>query len=319
MKAKVTVGMCVKNCEATVKEAIDSVINQDYPHGLMEILVVDGNSKDKTLSIIIDSISKTDIQAKIYHDNGKGLGVARQIVVNKALGEYIVWVDGDVILPKNYLSSQVEFMNQNPQIGAAQAKWGASKERTLVAVLENTSVLDYGFKDAKTSPKSLGSGGGVYRARAVREVGGFDGHIKRAAEDRDVTARINAAGWLLSFNKNVELYHKYRETWMGLWGQYFWWGYGEHYISHMYGLRSCHAWPHYLYRIPPVAFMAGLRRSLRAYKVSHQKISFLLPFHNFLKMIAWCFGFVKSHKEGYGHEPRTKSSNCKQLSRLHST
>jgi len=170
MKAKVTVGMCVKNCEATVKEAIDSIVNQDYPHELMEIIVVDGNSKDKTLSIIIDSISKTNMQAKIYHDKGKGLGVARQIVVNNALGEYIVWVDGDVILPKNYLQKQVEFMDLNPHVGATQAKWGTSKGRTIVAVLENMSALDYGFEDAKTPLKSLGAVGGVYRVRALRQV-----------------------------------------------------------------------------------------------------------------------------------------------------
>jgi len=309
MKVKVTVGMCVKNCEATVQEAIDSVVNQDYPHELMEIIVVYGNSKDKTVFIMIDSISKTNIQTKTYHDKGKGLGVARQMVVNNALGEYIVWVDGDIILPKNYLQKQVEFMDQNPQVGVAQGKWGTSKGRTIVAVLENMSVLDYEFKDAKTSPKSLGCVGGIYRVRALRQVGGFDGRIKGAAEDRDVTARIRAAGWLLSFNKNVELYHKNRETWRGLWGQYFWWGYGEHYISHIHKLTSYYVWPHCLYKIPPVAFMAGLRRSIRAYKASHQKISFLLPFHNFLKMIAWCFGFVKSHKEGYGHEHRAKSSN----------
>ena len=51
MKPKVTVGMCVKNCAATIKEAIESVLNQDFPHELMELIIVDGNSEDETLSI----------------------------------------------------------------------------------------------------------------------------------------------------------------------------------------------------------------------------------------------------------------------------
>lgn len=65
-KAKVTIGFCVKNCEATVKEAIDSIICQDYPHKLMEVIVVDGYSNDGTIKIVKEASCDSDIKTRIF-------------------------------------------------------------------------------------------------------------------------------------------------------------------------------------------------------------------------------------------------------------
>lgn len=54
METKVTVGLCVKNSEKTVKDTVDSIIKQKYLPNLMEIIVVDGDSKDRTLSIVTE-------------------------------------------------------------------------------------------------------------------------------------------------------------------------------------------------------------------------------------------------------------------------
>ncbi len=66
----------------------------------MEVIFVDDGSEDATFSIIQDSIAKIDIQAKAFHKKWMGLGAARNVVVNNASGDYIVWVDGDMTLPR---------------------------------------------------------------------------------------------------------------------------------------------------------------------------------------------------------------------------
>jgi len=85
-KPKVTIGFCVKNCEDTVKEALVSVVNQDYPHELIEIIVVDGKSNDRTMQIVKEILSSSDIKAKLFLED-KGLGFARQIVLDNATGD----------------------------------------------------------------------------------------------------------------------------------------------------------------------------------------------------------------------------------------
>jgi len=59
--------MCVKNSEDTVNEAIESVLSQDFPNELMELIIVDGHSRDKTLEIIRNGLKKTGIRTKIFY------------------------------------------------------------------------------------------------------------------------------------------------------------------------------------------------------------------------------------------------------------
>ena len=88
MSAKVSIGLCIKNCEDYIKEAIDSILRQDYSHDLMELIFVD-ESDDDTLSIVKESVSGIDIQTKILHVTRKGLGYSRNLVIKNATGDYI--------------------------------------------------------------------------------------------------------------------------------------------------------------------------------------------------------------------------------------
>lgn len=121
MKPKVTVGVCVRNCEGFVKEAIESIMAQDYPHELMRLVIVDGCSEDGTMSIVKECLKNANIKTKFFFEN-KGLGYARQMVVDNAEGEYIIWVDGDMILSRDFVSGLVRFMEQNAKVGIAKGK-----------------------------------------------------------------------------------------------------------------------------------------------------------------------------------------------------
>ncbi len=159
VKPVVTVGVCVRNSALIIREAIESIINQNFPHELMEVIFVDDGSEDNTLSIILDYTSKMDMQGKVFHNNWKGLGWARNVVVDNASGEYIIWVDGDMILPADHVRKQIKFMQQNPKVGIAKARHGVLSRESLVAALETLSylVVDFRFK-GKATPGLLGTG-----------------------------------------------------------------------------------------------------------------------------------------------------------------
>ena len=294
MRPKVTVGVCVRNCEDFIKEAIDSIIGQDFPHELMELIIVDGYSEDKTLSVLKESLEKTDLRHKIFYEN-EGLGRARQIVVDNAGGDYIVWVDGDMVLSRDFVRKQVEFMERNPEVGIAKGKYGLTPGANWIATLEIYSraaskMVD--FNDKATSRfKSMGTSGCIYRVKAIRQVGGFDENIKGYGEDLDAEIRIRAVGWLL-FMTDVTYrdYERHGLTGKDLWLKYLRRGYDIHHFAHKNkSVIDFHK------MLPPAAFLGGLFHSVTIYKLTRRKVAFLLPLQCALKNTAWCLGFLRSH------------------------
>lgn len=291
--AKVTIGVCVKNGEKTLSQAIDSIKDQDYPHELMEIIFVDDGSEDNTPAIIRKSIISVDIESRVFHQEWKGLGASRDLVVDNARGKYIVWVDSDMILPTDHVSKQVEFVEKNPRIGIAKATYGLLKENSLVSFLENVSYVTidkmYG---GKSTERTLGTGGSIYRVDAIRLAGGFDPAMKGVGEDMDAEFRVKKAGWLLQLGTPAVFYEQHRTSLLALWKEGLWYGYGGNATYR----KNTSAFS--LLRMSPVAgLLAGALYSTFAYRLFRRKAVFLLAFERAFKLSAWCLGFMRAQIE----------------------
>lgn len=295
---RVTVGLCVKNGAETIKKAIDSLCRQTFPAKNTELIVVDGNSKDGTLQIIKNNLTVDFDSLRIFQENS-GLGIARQMVVKKASGKYIVWLDADMTLADDYLQNQVAFMERHPQVGIAGGKYSVHIGHGLAADLENiVYAVDSVYQQrAKASKYGYlpGAEGAIYRVAAVREVGGFDTRINGAAEDTEMAYRVRANGWQLATTQE-KFTESTRTSWRSLWRQYVWYGRGGHYIFH-----KDPASLNLLKMSPLGGFLAGILRSPGAYMLTHNKSFFLLPVHYTYKRLAWFCGFCGAHLNGYGH------------------
>jgi len=289
VKRKIAIGVCVRNSAATLREAIESIIGQDYPHELMEIIFVDDGSEDYTLSIINSYVSKMDMKVKVFHHKWKGLGPSRNIVVENVNGKYIVWVDGDMIIPKNHVRKQVEFMEKKPRVGIGKARYGFIREEKLVAALENIPFIVFDSRSGSLNSKLPGTGGAIFRVEAIHQVGGFDERLNGVGEDQDMAYRIKVAGWHIE-RTSAFFFERRVQSWKNLWRKYFWYGYGNY---ELYCKNKDIFKP---YRMVPLAgFIAGAILSVDAYRLTRRKMFLLLlPFHFTFKMTAWCIGFMKS-------------------------
>jgi glycosyltransferase involved in cell wall biosynthesis len=292
---KVTLGLCVKNNEETISHVIKSVLRQDYPHENMELIVVDGCSRDNTLKIVKYHVFKTNFAVKFFSEN-VGLGYARQLVVDKASGDYVIWVDGDTVLSQDFVKRQVKFMDENLKVGIGRARYGILNGLSYIAFLENIPFVVESLRVNEKAPLGIcGTEGAIYRVKAIKQAGGFDVNIKGAGEDIDLARRILALGWEAQVTDAI-FYEICKESWEEIWRQYSWWGHGGHYIFHKTKDLD------FTFKMSPLGgFIAGVLRFPYAFQLTRRKVLCLLPFHYAFKRLAFCYGFTKAHAKGYGH------------------
>ena len=84
---------------------IDSILKQTYSD--WELLLVDDGSKDSSLAILND-YAKKDCRIKTFHQENAGAGAARNVGLDNAIGDYIVFIDSDDFVESEYFSLIVE-------------------------------------------------------------------------------------------------------------------------------------------------------------------------------------------------------------------
>ena len=90
------------NAETTLKRCVRSVLIQDYEE--YEIIVVDDGSKDET-SAICDWYEKKYEAVQVIHSENKGVSSARNLGLEKAMGDYILFLDADDQLVSDALNT----------------------------------------------------------------------------------------------------------------------------------------------------------------------------------------------------------------------
>jgi glycosyltransferase involved in cell wall biosynthesis len=102
----ISIGITCFNAELTIKNAIESALNQTWIN--KEIVIVDDCSIDNSCSIIRTFVEKFDFI--YFYQNKKNIGVAgtRNNIIKYANGEYIVFFDDDDISDINRLDLQYQ-------------------------------------------------------------------------------------------------------------------------------------------------------------------------------------------------------------------
>lgn len=96
------------NSELTIKESIDSIIQQSYDN--WELLITDDCSSDNTQQIINQYMEKDNRINLVINKVNSGAGFSRNQSILRSSGKYIAFLDSDDIWLPNKLEKQIEFM-----------------------------------------------------------------------------------------------------------------------------------------------------------------------------------------------------------------
>jgi glycosyltransferase involved in cell wall biosynthesis len=89
----------IYNAEKHLEESIQSIFNQSFSD--FELLLVNDGSTDRS-SEICDAFALKDKRIKVFHQQNKGVSVARNLGLDHAQGEWICFVDSDDLLSTDY-------------------------------------------------------------------------------------------------------------------------------------------------------------------------------------------------------------------------
>lgn len=110
MQMKLSIIIPIYNAELFLRDCIDSIISQTYKD--WEILaIIDGGSDSS--AEIMQEYAGSDGRIKVTVKSNEGVSVARNVGLQQATGEYILFCDADDVMMPNALQTIVDALRQN--------------------------------------------------------------------------------------------------------------------------------------------------------------------------------------------------------------
>lgn len=197
------------------KNLLDGCLNS--VHAYMpncETIVVDNGSHDGSVDLIREKYP--EVKPIINTDN-LGFGTANNKAIKIASGEYILFLNTDVIITNNSIEKLIMFMDKNPKAGLCTPtllKEDGSMQDTFGPMPSVATELFRGFtrrKGISNLPKRVESIRGAYmlaRNKALKDVGGFSEEYFLFMEETDLCLKLNNFGWQTWWIPDTCVYHK---------------------------------------------------------------------------------------------------------------
>ncbi len=134
----------IYNLEKYISYCIDSIVSQVNKN--VEIILIDDGSKDKSREICNKYCQKYNYIKYFYQENA-GVSVARNNGLKKAIGEYILFVDGDDWIIENSIPEIIDKIKKNKEIDIIAGNFVKSKNNKIKnkKVKPITNLVEYDY------------------------------------------------------------------------------------------------------------------------------------------------------------------------------
>ena len=108
-KEKISIILPVYNSQNTIARTIDSIIKQTYDN--YELIIINDGSTDNSESICLEYADKYK-RIKYIRIENKGVSNARNLGIDNATGNYVMFIDSDDEYYKNTLETVYKYIEQ---------------------------------------------------------------------------------------------------------------------------------------------------------------------------------------------------------------
>ncbi len=191
-----SVVICSRNRKQLLKGTIETLDEQTIPSSSYEIIIVDDGSEDGTDEMVASLTTKCKLRYILKTWGGRS--ETRNVGIEAAQGEIVVFVDDDIIAPKDFLEQHARYHRRFPNsivrgpiINITEYKNPGTK----------ASWRDYSQATFCTCNASA-------PLKSVRDLGGFDvTFIEYGYEDNEMGWRLLKSGLKRHFNMEAIVYH----------------------------------------------------------------------------------------------------------------
>lgn len=260
MLVSVVVGLL--NEEKFLPRLIEDFKKQTYNHNEIELIFIDGMSKDNSWKILEDfKNSNHDFYDVILLKNPKViLSAGMNVGIKAARGECILKVDCHSHITENFIENNVKIIEEGEDVcGGPRPNIIENADnfsKTLLLVEENmfgSGIADYRKKTTKKYVSSVFQG--MYRKSIFDKIGLLDEKVGRV-EDNELHYRIRKNGYKIRYSNDILSYQYTRPTLKRMLKQKYSNGYWIGKVSHIYPKAFS------IFHFVPLAFVLAIIFSL---------------------------------------------------------
>jgi GT2 family glycosyltransferase len=202
----ISVIICSYNGASTIESCLRSMQQLRYP-GDVEIIFVDDGSTDGTQEILKKFPGVRNIRQK-----NRGLSFARNVGMNSARGEVIVYTDSDCEADEDWLYYLAVALKRSGHVGMGGPNL-IPDEGSWVADCVGLSPggPTHVMIDDRTAEHVPGCNMAYY-TWAAKQINGFDSQYRKAGDDVDFIWRLQNAGYTMGFSPAAMVWHYRRNT-----------------------------------------------------------------------------------------------------------
>ncbi len=215
----VSIVMPVRDERDFIAGELEAILTQDYPHSLIQVLVVDGQSQDGTARIATDFSERFKRQGfrdyKVLSNQRRTTPAALNVGIAEADGDIIFRIDGHSRVRSDHVSHCISVLDRTlaDNVGGGLDAIGRTKTGRAIA-LATTSRFGVGgstFRHGKTAGWAQTVYPGAFRKEVFARVGVFDEELVRNQDD-EFNLRLTQHGGRIWFDPEIRTEHYARDS-----------------------------------------------------------------------------------------------------------
>ncbi|MBL7074165.1 glycosyltransferase family 2 protein [candidate division KSB1 bacterium] len=219
----VSILFAVRNENDYISNALDSIVQQDYPEESIEIICVDGFSDDGTYEQLIEKI-EIFRNLKVFRNSKRISAAGWNIGLEKSEGKYVLIISGHAKLSSNYIRECVNILQTSDYIGVSgpTTPVGLNNFGKLLALTMKSRFgvgnAQYFLSGKERIVETIVYG--CYVKKALLEVGKFSEDIKRG-QDWELNYRLRNRGYKLFQTPKIRSKYYVRSDLKSVWKRHF--------------------------------------------------------------------------------------------------